>query len=156
MLKDLHREAYLWSRQCCHYDDELAKEVLQIVYLKIFENRARYHERSSFRTWLFSVIRNTAIDNMKERQVYYELEDAMNVSADEVKEEEVDYQAMLRKLPEKQAQVLLLAFYHNMTLDAISEVMELGVGTVRTHYDRGKKNLRELIVKTKIKDYEGR
>lgn len=156
MLEDLHREAYLWSRQCCQYDDELAKEVLQVVYLKIFENRARYSERSNFRTWLFSVIRNTAMDSLKERPVYHDLEDAMIVSVDEQKEEEIDYQAMLRKLPEKQAQVLLLAFYHDMTLDAISEVMEIGVGTVRTHYERGKKRLRELIEEIKIRNYDGR
>jgi RNA polymerase sigma factor (sigma-70 family) len=156
ILEDLHREAYLWSRQCCQYDDELAKDVLQVVYLKIFENRARYLERSSFRTWLFSVIRNTAIDSLKERPVYHDLEDAMTVLADEQKEEEMDYKEMMRKLSEKQAQVLLLAFYHNMTLNEISVVMEIGIGTVRTHYDRGKERLKELIEKTKLENYVGR
>jgi len=152
ILEEMHREAYLWSRQCCQYDDEMAKEVLQVVYLKIFEDRARYHERSSFRTWLFSVIRNTAIDRLKERPVYYDLADAMLVSADDQKEEGMDYKHLLRKLPEQQAHVLLLAFYHDMTLEAISVVMEIGLGTVRTHYERGKKRLRELIEKTKLQE----
>jgi RNA polymerase sigma factor (sigma-70 family) len=155
LLEDMHREAYLWSRQCCRYDDELAKEVLQIVYLKIFEGRAQYNEKSSFRTWLFSVIRYTAIDNLKATRAYSDLDEALvlALAEDHDEEDSMDYKDLLQKLPEKQAHVLLLAFYHGMTLEAISAVMDIGLGTVRTHYDRGKKRLKELIGKKKIQDY---
>ena len=156
LLEDSHREAYLWSRQCCRYDDELAKEVLQAVYLKIFEGRARYQEKSSFRTWLFAVIRYTAIDSLKKTRPYSDLDEAMAVAEDVALEEDPDYQTMLQQLPGQQAHVLLLAFYHNMTLEAISVVMEISVGTVRTHYERGKKNLKELIEKKQMQDYGGR
>jgi RNA polymerase sigma-70 factor (ECF subfamily) len=152
LLETSHREAYLWSRQCCDYDDELAKEVLQRVYLKIFEGRAQYGGRSSFRTWLFSVIRYTAIDSLKDTRRHSDLDEAMTVAV-ETPPEETDYQAMLQQLPEQQAHVLLLAFYHGMTLEVISAVMEISVGTVRTHYERGKKKLKELIEKKQMQDY---
>jgi len=154
-LKDSHREAYLWARQCCRYDDELAKDVLQRVYLKILEGRARYHERSTFRTWLFAVIRYTAIDSLRDTRRHSDLDEALAIP-DEALPEETDYQAMLQLLPEQQAHVLLLAFYHGMTLEAISTVMEISVGTVSTHYERGKKRLKELIEKKQIQDYGGR
>lgn len=158
LLEDTHRDAYLWARQCCNYNDELARDVLQMVYLKIFEGRARYNERSGFRTWLFSVIRYTAIDSLKQNhaQACDNLEDDLAVAADDPMEEEMDYKALLQQLPEKQAQVLLLAFYHGMTLESISTIMEIGLGTVRTHYDRGKKQLKALIEKTKIHNHGGR
>jgi RNA polymerase sigma factor (sigma-70 family) len=156
LLEGMHREAYLWSRQCCQYDDELAKEVLQVVYLKIFEGRAQFGQRSSFRTWLFSVIRFTAIDSLKERPTHDDLDTAMLVSTNDGVDDEIDYKDLLRQLSEKQAHVLLLAFYHDMTLEAISVVMEVSIGTVRTHYERGKKRLKELIERTKIQDCEGR
>jgi RNA polymerase sigma-70 factor (ECF subfamily) len=35
-------------------------------------------------------------------------------------------------------------------LEKAAEVMEIGLGTVRTHYDRGKKNLRKLIENARI------
>ena len=97
------------------------------------------------------MIRYTAIDSLKDRQAhtYDDLEDNLMVSADDPYEDDMDYKALLQQLPEKQAQVLLLAFYHGMTLEAISTVMEIGIGTVRTHYDRGKKQLKALIEKTK-------
>jgi RNA polymerase sigma factor (sigma-70 family) len=153
LLEDLHREAYLWSRQCCNYNNELAREVLQVVYLKIFEGRAQYHEKSSFRTWLFSVIRYTALDSLKAAQGYVDLDEAMTLPADSTPEEEMDYKDLLRQLPDQQAHVLLLAFYHGLTLEAISTVMGISVGTVRTHYERGKKRLKEIIEKKQVQDY---
>ncbi|WP_235114191.1 RNA polymerase sigma factor [Cyclobacterium qasimii] len=60
LLKELHQATYHWSRQCCSFDEDLAKDVLQQVYLKILEGKAIYKEKSQIKTWLFSVIRFTA------------------------------------------------------------------------------------------------
>lgn len=156
-LADHHREAYLWARQCCRYDDEQAKDVLQEVYLKILEGRARYNNLSSFRTWLFAVIRYTALDILREKYLVIVDEPGDNdhpaLPADEPPDEPVDYEALLKQLPGRQAQVLLLAFYHGMTLEAISTVMDISLGTVRTHYDRGKKQLKELIALNPVQDH---
>jgi hypothetical protein len=46
ILKELHPEAYHWSRQCCSFDEDKAKDVLQLVYLKILEGKAVYKEKS--------------------------------------------------------------------------------------------------------------
>lgn len=155
LLEEKHMEAYRWSRQCCRFDDELAKDVLQTVYLKIFEDKARFNEKSGFRTWLFAVIRYTALDNLKNKVVHDDLENAMFISTDETREE-IDYKKFIRQLPEKQAHVLLLAFYHDMTLESISIIMEISVGAVRVHYDRGKRRLKKLIEKDKLQGYERR
>jgi RNA polymerase sigma-70 factor (ECF subfamily) len=154
-LADHHREAYLWARQCCRYDDEQAKDVLQAACLKIWEGRAHYNNQSSFRTWLFAVIRYTALDSLREKHptIVDEPGDHLGLHADEPPEEPVDYEALLQQLPARQAQVLLLAFYHNMTLEAIATVMDISLGTVRTHYDRGKKQLKELLSRTKVQDH---
>lgn len=146
LLEEKHTEAYRWSRQCCRFDNELAKDVLQTVYLKILEDKARFNEKSDFQTWLFAVIRYTALDGLKKKVTHDDLENAMFISTAE-SAEEVDYKKFIRQLSEQQAHVLLLAFYHNMTLESISTIMEISVGSVRTHYERGKKKLRELIEK---------
>ncbi len=150
VLEQLHREAFIWARQCCRYDDEMAKEVLQVVYLKMLEGRARYRNRSKIKTWLFSVIRFTAIDLLKEDWQFTGLDQVADTAEEKDDHKDHNYEQLLQKLSPRQHQVLVLAFYHNLTLAEIAEVTGAGIGTVRTHYDRGKKALRELIVNTGV------
>lgn len=151
--RGLHREAYLWARQCCSYDDDKAKDVLQMVYLKILEGRAKYNEKGKVRTWLFSVIRYTAIDLIRKDKRHATLEEVSEPALQEEKSNGNDYEKLLNKLPYRQHQVLLLVFYHNLTLEQVADVLDIGLGTVRTHYDRGKNTLRKIIKNTS--DYEG-
>lgn len=152
LLKEHHASAFRWASQCCHYREEEAKEVLQMVYLKILEGKAKYHEKSSLKTWLFSVIRFTAIDYLKKNKRFTSLEKLNPILQVESPEEtsNINYQQLLAQLPERQHQVLLLAFYHNMTLTEIATVTNLHIGTVRTHYQRGKLALKALILKEKV------
>src|ERR1700692_2665627 len=59
-LEAHHVESYGWALSCCRHCREEAENVLQIVYLKVLGRRAIFDGRSSFKTWLFSVIRHTA------------------------------------------------------------------------------------------------
>ena len=145
LLKEHHDDAFLWSLQCCQYDRDNANDVLQMVYLKLMEGKATYKEQSSFKTWLFSVIRYTAIDFGKQHTNYASLEQVQVAETPNYYEEETNYKKLLQQLPERQQQILLLAFYHHMTLSAIAETTGLHIGTVRTHYERGKTALRKLI-----------
>jgi DNA-directed RNA polymerase specialized sigma24 family protein len=56
-LEQHHSMSYGWALRCCMGDPLEAEDVLQTVYLKILEGRARYDGRSQFKTWLFALIR---------------------------------------------------------------------------------------------------
>ncbi len=148
IYKNLHRESYIWARQCCSYNDEQAKEVMQLVYLKLLEGKASYKQKATIKTWLFSVIRFTALDYLKKETIHLNIDDLNPIVVEFDYGESIDnYQEVLRKLPTRQYQVLLLVFYHNLTLVEVAEVLGIGIGSVRTHYDRGKKGLRKLLTK---------
>ena len=51
-LEQLHKDSYGWALSCCARDSAQAEEVLQSVYLKILEGKARFDGKSSFKTWL--------------------------------------------------------------------------------------------------------
>src|SRR5439155_1510621 len=59
-LEQLHAAAFGWALSCCGWDRSVAEDALQSSYLKILDGRARFAGRSSFRTWVFGVIRRTA------------------------------------------------------------------------------------------------
>jgi hypothetical protein len=64
-LELLHRESFGWALACCAHDVSTAETVLQTVYLKILEGKARFDGRARLKTWLFAVIRNTAAEERR-------------------------------------------------------------------------------------------
>jgi RNA polymerase sigma factor (sigma-70 family) len=59
-LERVHADCFGWAMACCNRDRDDAEEVLQTVYLSVLDGHARFDARSSFRTWIFGVIRRTA------------------------------------------------------------------------------------------------
>ena len=148
-LRQHHRDAYHWARQCCGFDEELAKDVIQLVYLKILEGKARLRNDKNPKTWLFSVIRFTAVDELRKAGKWLSLDHEVEIIADEP-EGTTCYESLVRRLPKMQQEVLLMVFYHEMTLEQTADVLQLHIGTVRTHYDRGKKKMKEWILKSQF------
>jgi RNA polymerase sigma-70 factor (ECF subfamily) len=154
-IERLHSESYGWALSCCYRDSHDAEVVLQTVYLKILEGRARFDGRSSFKTWLFSVIRKTAADhrrrNLLHRLRLARVETNSNPGSSHPDERlyKSEIQTLFRNaiavLPKRQREVVQLVFYHDLTLREAAEVMRVSLGSARTHYDRGKRQLRKLL-----------
>ncbi len=154
-VHDLHQQSYLWSLNCCYFDEEMAKDVLQTVYLKIYEGRALYNRKATLKSWLFSVIKYTSVDLMRKHK---RRADKLRETHKQIVETEEGirednqglFMKLLRSLSSQQCQVLTLAFYHDLTLEEIAGLLKLSIGSVRTHYGRGKENLKRLLVQYKI------
>ncbi len=152
IISQQHEASYRWACHCCHGDPELAKDVLQMVYLKLLEGKAKYDQKSQVKTWLFAIIRFTAIDELKKqgRHEFVDLGEIKNRPQDHALGQD-SYSQLLNQLSEKQREILLLVFYHDMTIETAAIVMGCSIGTARTHYQRGKKRLKEMITHEKVK-----
>ena len=165
-LEQLHAESFGWALGCCGQDPSVAEEVLQAAYLKVLEGRARYAGRSSFKTWFFAVIRNTAADarrrQARRRLVAWPKEaepEAPVVPLDVAlhrREREARFRDLLARLPDRQREVLYLVFYHEMSLREAAQVMGVSLGSARTHYARGKTRLRQWLEATGDEGTAGR
>ena len=156
-VQELHHEGYMWSLSCCHYDKELAKDVLQTVYLKIYDGKASFNDESKLKTWFFSVIKFTSIDFLRKRNVHpleqlnelhYHIPEPEESISDPVRESL--FVRLLQSLSDRQREVLTLAFYHDLRLEEIASLMDLSIGSVRTHYERGKENCKKLLIKNNL------
>ena len=156
-LEELHGSSFAWAMSCCAGDRQEAEEVLQAVYLKVLEGRARFGGRSTLKTWMFAVIRRTAAGRARRRKLHAALlfrwggQELRPVSPSgaEVDLERRQVSKRLREalvaLSPRQRQVLELVFYHELTVRQAAESMGVAPGTASLHYDRGKRRLLELI-----------
>ncbi|HXO37211.1 MAG TPA: RNA polymerase sigma factor, partial [Candidatus Acidoferrum sp.] len=121
------------------------------------EGAARFEGRASLRTWFFSVVRRTAWEHRR-RQWVRELllgrwftrqgEVTPNPPPDQELRRSEERQALRRtlaKLPARQCEILHLVFYQEMTIEEAAKVLNVSLGTARTHFERGKARLRSLL-----------
>ncbi len=156
-LESLHPAGYGWALSCCRFRPEEAEDVLQTVYMKILQGKARYGGRSGFKSWFFSVIRMTARDAARRRALrrlkllsWESRASARPETPDPARQTSQNqlhelFQNALEKLPARQREVLHLVFYQGLSLREAGEVLGLSTGSVRKHYDRGKQRLRQNL-----------
>ena len=150
-IAEHHEASWAWALVCCRRDRAEAEDVLQEAYLKLVSGRARFEGRSSFKTFLFSVIRVTAHERHRKRtkrsmllgRWSHRVREDESVPASQ--RDHVDSNALrgvvleaLESLSGKQRQILELVFYHALSVEEAAGVMEMKLGTARTHYARGK------------------
>ena len=155
-LESLHPDAFGWALHCCDGDASRAEDVLQNAYLKLVQQRIRFEGRSTFKTWWFGVIRLTAHEEFRRLRFRESLLGRLMASFTEethpppsrqleLNERAAELRTALGKLPARQAEVLHLVFYQDLTLSEAAVVMRVSVGSTRQHYERGKARLRELL-----------
>ena len=151
-LEKLHRASFGWAMSCCRRNHLEAEDVLQSVYLKILEGKAVYRGDCKLQTWLFAVIRKTAISERRKTLVR-----ALAVAPDmssksnscekelELSELQKRFRQALESLPARQREALHLVFYQDLSLREAAGVMGVTIGSARRHYERGKTRLRESL-----------
>jgi len=158
-LKALHPQCFGWALTCCGNRREDAEDVLQDVYAGVLDNGLRFNGRggATIRTWLFGVIRHKARARLRRDRLHALLgvthasridipAPAPSPDADALASERRDRtRRALAQLPRRQSEVLLLVFYHDLTIEEAASVMDVSLGSARVHYDRGKKRLATLL-----------
>lgn len=161
-LEKLHPASFGWALSCCRHNRAEAEEVLQTVYLKILQGKACYRNEANLRTWLFAVIRKTAISEHRKQllRTLKVIASAQSTAGNnqpgdkgvalaqaeyERSEMQRRFQQAFAQLPARQRETLHLVFYQDLSLSGAAEVMNISVGSARRHYERGKKRLRETL-----------
>jgi len=153
-LERLHPASFGWALSCCRHNHADAEEVLQTVYLKILQGRATYRNEARLQTWLFAIIRKTAISERR-KHLLRTLRSISGAGSQpefpppqielEHSEMQQRFQQALARLPARQRETLHLVFYQELSLSEAAQVMNISIGSARRHYERGKKRLREAL-----------
>ncbi|MCK4917142.1 MAG: RNA polymerase sigma factor [Candidatus Omnitrophica bacterium] len=141
-----------------------AEDVVQEVFLKIYKSLNNFQFRSTFKTWVYRITINTAINKYKNKLKYGSLK---NKYEQEVRydyfynqsESLIDKQdnkkflaVLLDKLNVNQKTCIILREIEGLTYKEISEVLNVKVNTVRTRLKRARETLMAGKIKEVIKN----
>lgn len=155
-LAEHHAASFGWALSCCGRDEAVAEDVLQDAYFKVLDGRARFGGQSSFKTWLFGVIRLTAREHRRFslRRLFEthddETPDSKRAPDSEAgaRERSIQLAKALEHLADRQREVLHLVFYEDLTIAEAAAIMNVSLGTARQHYERGKHALAAILEKS--------
>lgn len=123
-------------------DRALAEEALQEVFIKVWRGIGEYDEsKGKFTSWLFTMSRNSAIDLIRKRKKpTVPLEEISNMADGdssveqkaEWQEQKEQIQTAVERLSAEQQQMIQLFYFKGHTHEAIAEICELPLGTVKS------------------------
>ncbi len=142
---------------------EAAKDVAQEVFLKAFRELVRFEGKAKFKTWLYRVAVNAALDEVRKRRPTESL-DATDKAAEEDERpvvipdrslgprdrtaqrelRELLDQAINQLTPEHRA-VLVLREWQELSYEEIAETLGIEVGTVMSRLHYARKKLGEML-----------
>jgi len=134
---------------------ELAEEVLQEAFVRIWHNAARYDAAlSAPMTWMINITRNLAIDQLrKHRELPLTDEQAMALFDDSPSaHDQLDsqrqasaLQGCLEILEDKQRESIVIAYFHGLSHADLAERMAAPLGSVKSWIRRGLERLRRCL-----------
>lgn len=138
-------------------DRELAGEILQESYLKIWHHAGDFRpERARPMTWLGSIARNQAIDQLRRQAArpqgvamdeLYWLTDETGGPQDQADQEHRSQQLhhCLAQLEGEQRRAMQLAWFQGLTHEELAERLERPLGTVKSWLRRGLQRLKQCL-----------
>lgn len=133
---------------------ELAQDVMQETFLRVYENRDRLMKTASFKSWLFTIARNQCLNHIRQggRQVNLEPAVMERTASPETpftrmdKSEQVKYVSdFLGMLKPEYREVLVLREYQNLTYEEIAAVTRNTLSSVKSRLFKARKKLAEVM-----------
>ena len=147
-----YEKLYLFAEKYI-YDSDKAHDIVQDVFLKIWENAERLELTSSIQHYLFASVRNGCLNYLKSLQI----EDRNNrkyaeayiesQNVDMVDDEELlaRVRQVLDELPEKCMEVCLLRFVEGYKYAEIAARLDMNENTVKAQLHRGMERLKQAF-----------
>lgn len=133
-------------------DPQEAQDCAQEAFFKAFRSLRTFKAGAKFSTWIFSIAYHACCDRLGRRKRFAdtELPDAADPSPGpaqlaEQRDEARALRAAIDALPEKYRTVITLYHLQGRQYEEIAQVLDLPMGTVKTHLFRAKDLLRKTL-----------
>jgi RNA polymerase sigma-70 factor, ECF subfamily len=133
-------------------DQDAMDDALQESYMKAFRALPRFSGGSSFKSWLYRIVYNTCLDEMRRNRKIgiVPLESVSNrpdgrADPGDTASENLDLAAALASLTPETRAAVLLVFVDGMDYHSATEVLGVSRGTLASRLHRGRAQLRRAL-----------
>lgn len=142
---------------------QLAEDLTQDVFMKVYNSARRYRPRSKFQTWLYTIAKNTCLNELRRnRGQVVSLDAPLDANVGELskelpdpgadpatvflqKEKENQVRAAIHDLSEKQKMAVILRRYENFSYAEIAATLDVTDKAVKSLLSRAKVNLKNKL-----------
>ena len=132
-------------------DVEASEDILQEVYVAVWQSAHRYGRRSSVKTWIYRIAHNQAVSWIrKQSKAELLVESTIDPPSDPEKTFELNWRAeevrsAMSQLNPIHRATVELAFVHDLSYSEISEVLDCPVGTVKSRMSSAVKQMYGIL-----------
>jgi RNA polymerase sigma-70 factor (ECF subfamily) len=151
---------HYYSRLCVFSNSyvkslDISRDVVQEVFIKIWDNRESFHISQSLKAYLYMAVRNQSLNFLQQKKQKQRLEERLKKQqdlSDSIKKEELNTEELTEKiwklvdkLPERRRTIFILYRKHGLSYTEIAEVMDITRKTVENQMGKSLKFLREHL-----------
>ena len=133
-------------------DPALAEDAAQIAFLRAWQRLPEYQPRAAFRSWLYRIAVNAALDMLRRERPTTAVDDLQLTNSDpqpEAAYEQQEQAALVRRavlaLPEGSRAALVLREYQGLSYREIAETLDISTGTVMSRLNYARTKLLESL-----------
>lgn len=132
-------------------DKHVAEDLTSIVFLKVCRKLSGYDEnKASVATWIYTIANNTVIDYYRTNKVYEEIPEEI-ANAEEIDESIIHEEMLsqlaiaLKRLPDRERDLLVLRYYDNMSLKDIAVKMGMSYSNAKVVQAKAINHMRDYL-----------
>ena len=148
IIKD-HKDGLMLYLNSFLLNIHLAEDLTEDTFVKLIARRPRFSGKSTFKTWLYAIGRNVALDFLRKNAKLptVSAEEAMTLIADEAdvarqylcSERKLQVHKALKQLNDEYRQVLVLVYFEDFQNDQVASIM-----------GKSKKQIENLVYRAKL------
>jgi RNA polymerase sigma-70 factor, ECF subfamily len=139
-------------------DAALGEDVVQETFAAVWRAARSFKpERGSATAWLFTIARNSAVDAIRARKITVAVDPPETADDGPGPEERsiadmeaFSVHAAVDSLPEREREVIELAYFHGLSQSQVAQRLELPLGTVKTRTRAGLSRLAERLEQERV------
>lgn len=148
LLKKYQASIRSFFRKICGGDMELANDLAQETFLKVYRGLPSFHNQSKLLTWIYAIAKNVYYEHLRRSDNFTNTLDDGTVDLSgsmTPNDSHLDIAKCMLQLSPEERMVLTLSYTDGLSQTEVAELLNMPLGTIKTHALRAKDKLRVLL-----------